>query len=518
MLTIISISVYGCKPRPNLSEAKHVWGETAVSRSTPLDACEVETDAQFPLAKAFIANLAEQLMRANPSTFKGTFDPKAFCFGVMDRPDVFPGPFGEVNGMAFPWSGFVLITPKTFLHAETEADVASIIAHELSHITRQHQHGGASLSYIRHQFSKTAGLQDIQNQIEIEQKHSNTLSPEGSLPAERQRSMQELKSIAITTLEANNKAFVELRDSVRKLDREWHDMSEWDPPQPFAIGGDCTTKYCDIEKLGRDIWLESFDQNFVSYDSGYRGSDRFFPQQTTAEKQARFLALKLAHEQMLVKRNQMTDQLTKFISDSVPDHERSGFIRDSGIIRSDEQKNRDSNERMAKLRVKETQIMLKGGLDQHIIATLREQEADEVGFEIFLRAGFPKKNYSFMSRYFAIQMERIQSAKELSVNRPDTLDDEALLKACMEIRQNELMGVPYLQNWTARSEPYRLGPGRMESHPLPCWRIYNVNVNESREHAAEIEALQAIPAPESLSNPSLGDVRNEVKNHFAKMK
>ncbi|MCX6124126.1 MAG: hypothetical protein NTV34_05170 [Proteobacteria bacterium] len=150
------------------------------------------------------------------------------------------------------------------------------------------------------------------------------------------------------------------------------------------------------------------------------------------------------------------------------------------------------------------------GLNSAVVSTLKEQEADEVGLELFVRAGFKPEQYGFMQRHYAIHMEN-SSVFEKAIRLARSNSESELSLECLKIRQLKVMGLPYRGRWTRADEPYRVAPGRTESHPLPCWRLYNIKHNEMKEHADEIAKLgRDVKEPTALTAPSLVEVQAEI--------
>jgi hypothetical protein len=109
-------------------------------------------------------------------------------------------------------------------------------------------------------------------------------------------------------------------------------------------------------------------------------------------------------------------------------------------------------------------------------ANWREQEADEVGYELYLRAGLNSSLYTWIHGYFLRQ----QSGKS-----------EAACETLLE--KGEI--------------PDR---GR-QSHPSSCWRIYDINFLESGLHKKDYEPLLPGATQETLFPGELDDVKAYLK-------
>lgn len=106
-----------------------------------------------------------------------------------------------------------------------------------------------------------------------------------------------------------------------------------------------------------------------------------------------------------------------------------------------------------------------------------EQEADEVGLELYLKAGYP-----------------LASAGWLFSHNSD--DEDETLRICAKARNSK--GI---------LEPERQG----NSHPTSCWRLYNFIKKETQSHKTEYDQIivTASKAP-PISNPSLEQALDSV--------
>lgn len=118
------------------------------------------------------------------------------------------------------------------------------------------------------------------------------------------------------------------------------------------------------------------------------------------------------------------------------------------------------------------------------VARWVEQEADEAGFEIYLRAGFPAEPFTWRMEEGALENElhiRGAAARELSA--------EWILEQCKQ----------------GREKPSYTRPN-LEDYPSDCWRIWNIREGLS-DYRTELEADgSSVPA----FKPSLEDAKQEL--------
>src|SRR5690606_25032602 len=105
----------------------------------------------------------------------------------------------------------------------------------------------------------------------------------------------------------------------------------------------------------------------------------------------------------------------------------------------------------------EISAFVKDLLGADVAANWSEAEADEVGFEFYLRAGFAPVYYNWISERYMNENLAACRAKLAALNQ----------------RGGEI--------------PER-GTG---SHPADCWRIYDISVREAAEHVEDYRALLA---------------------------
>jgi hypothetical protein len=133
LITTISCfsAVAGCKTtQPQKYQSKHIFGRTAVSPMTESKPCE--DGKQYLEAVRYIRNVAGWLMQKNPNTFAGPYAPGQFCFAVQDSQ-------GMNASASVETKTIYVSTGLLEMNNAKDADIAAVLAHELAHITMQHK-------------------------------------------------------------------------------------------------------------------------------------------------------------------------------------------------------------------------------------------------------------------------------------------------------------------------------------------------------------------------------------------
>lgn len=133
-LSVVALPVVhaACAP-PVDAEARGSTSSRSERRSEAgsLDACD-ESDSleALPTAQRYLSALVTRIASASPKTFRDGLARDKLCVVVTDD--------ARANGHADPFSGKVSIGRGVIELAANDAQVASIVSHELAHITRRH--------------------------------------------------------------------------------------------------------------------------------------------------------------------------------------------------------------------------------------------------------------------------------------------------------------------------------------------------------------------------------------------
>jgi hypothetical protein len=99
--------------------------------SLPLSNCRTtEAVSNYPLAQAFIDNVAKKIMKANPEIFHSDLDPSHICLSV--------DPVKSQRAWATTDERKISIDAGLLLRVKNEAQIALTISHELAHLALRH--------------------------------------------------------------------------------------------------------------------------------------------------------------------------------------------------------------------------------------------------------------------------------------------------------------------------------------------------------------------------------------------
>jgi hypothetical protein len=135
ILIAIGLSSYflhaGCKTiNAPYAKPKHIFGRTAISPSSSEISCE--DGKTHPEAVRYVRQVASWMMQKNPETFGGPYSPSHFCFAV--------GSSVGMNASASVENKKIFVSIDLLkMESAKDADIAAVLAHELAHITMQHK-------------------------------------------------------------------------------------------------------------------------------------------------------------------------------------------------------------------------------------------------------------------------------------------------------------------------------------------------------------------------------------------
>ncbi len=350
-----------CKMR-NISDVKHDFGQTTRGvENFNFEPCEAsyESKSFFPKTQEYLQNIAMEIMRNNPQTFKqgSKLDPKHFCIDVKNDP--------TFNAYAKSTNRHVTFHTGMVKELGSDASVAAVMAHELAHITMLHLYSSHP-KFIPNDNTK----KDIEENIKIFKQFNGEFTK-----------AEQLRNAALVALENSDD-----RDESLKL---------------------------QVEFIGL------FDDVFRNF------SDRYGNVNVNEFANARNNFLKKIDESKRDSLASKIDQIAKIFLDAQPLGVRLNKLRDD----------------MRMQLLKSTQVGLSEGMNWE------EQEADEVGLELYRRAGF--RDSHFFDMLFQLAAVSGLSARDIA--------------SCMQMSFKAIL----LSN--RNSEPER----GAASHPESCWRIFD---------------------------------------------
>lgn len=404
---------------PRDSDLMHVLGETRKAPAQALENCQ--TDARFKTpsnAAAYLRDIARQIMVANPSTFSGEYAFENFCFAVAETP--------AVNAYALPNNRGVVFNTGIFKIFQNDADVAAILSHELAHVTRQHTNApheklaaNATWQNLNRQLSPLVAKEDtLYDGIRVLQEESdrreNALDETASDEIRKKRETlmyrqsQLMQAVAVTagalTDDEESSAFFELNDGVLPaVPRAIYtkELAATNQKLSTATQAKWATLLKDIQAFNQEVTA-------VNQAEAQANATRWAPFQAAQDKlNAKMLELYPLQKQITDVRGQLDRAASQILGEA-----RFNWA---------------------------------------------EEEADDVGLELYLRSGFMPVYYSGMF-------------EKLAINEPDQVNTIAQCRTDVAMR--------------------KLVPARgAGTHPASCWRVYNALIQEMDDHKSAYDAL-----------------------------
>jgi hypothetical protein len=451
----MSVTFAGCRTRSegDLARVKHIAGQLSrpnIIKLTPktcyydkIGSSKGRSDVRQYLQKIF-----DKIAAANSDVFTGDYAPENFC--ISNSPDDY------VNAFASP-HGRVMITDRLVLGAANDAAVAFVMAHEASHILMQHgalklAAGGAE--YVDHpwlaantdwqSFSATHSdrnpdaerqLVDARQKLASEsQRRNDFLSP---LRKFLNPTTRTLESRARSILDNLNKRAYSINTDVEKITEQLNafkktpEYERMDPDQKIAID----------EYYGARIKvvLEASPVLIYAVAAANKGLDGI---DVTVDQ-----------------------ELSKFLSSNLGGYLGSQWrkVNDEYVLaKVDVAKLEGARDFNAKTLMDKASAMIGFNYNRY---NWMEAEADQVGLELFLKAGFKPDG---SQELFKLLIQSVEDSK--STNITATQDD---VTKCLQI----------LSNLKAGSQVDFPERGNL-THPNTCWRLVNTGYTELQIHSS----------------------------------
>lgn len=385
-----------CKRASSSSEVKHDIARTSVPRDQPLRSCRPDSEAareerrsteatnysaQRPIPVAYLAKVIDFITQNNPTVFAGALARANLCVYLEQR-----GP-SNVGASANAATGEVLVSDGMVLTAESDAQIAAQIAHELAHITMNHAH-----------VEPSEAERELSNRVEA------------------------LNARQLTAMRTRADTIVEIATAARS--------------EPFL----------------------SLARQFRSVFGGLpEGAPLTDTTQTNEELDAALSVHIQAYRQANAA-NADSQRLLQAYADS------------NGALHA-------VAEALAPLLAQSAELRTMARSENR----RRETEADDVGYEFYLRSAFNSGDFMWAREHRLISMAD-------DATRP--------LEECRE--------------QLARGQVPEQGT---ETHPFPCWRIYNILQAEAQRHRVAYAALlPAATRREVIDNPTLAEAKAALRN------
>jgi hypothetical protein len=406
------------------SRTKHILGRTSVPPVKALQSCEDGKNS--PEAVRYVRDVATWMMQKNPNTFAGPYAPGYFCFVIIDG--------GSVNASASVESRTIFVN-KSLLAMDhlKDADVAAVLAHELAHITMQHK---------------------------LREPDAADLPPDYDAIEGKRRLNARAKWIA--AVEASRANLV--RQAYRS-----------------GVFGDAATLMRDSSILLR-IRSANPPQTPKIFDNAAKALIRLMADypEVIAAPNAQILKSWQFLDRMTIHLDELTESsssLLNYINNGSEICMMNQECRDKKILRNLIQ---FSTSKIKPEIAKTCDLELPMADDPNYYPPYvqwAEQQADEVGFELYLRAGLHPDR-------FTTYMEQMMKAN-------------GSFESCLEkIKQ---------QNTT----PDRAGSDIADAHPAYCFRYHDIKVAEMSNHESDYREL--ITAAKTESIPGLEGALERIR-------
>lgn len=396
--TLSMMSLAACRTTlPEASDTKHIFGETRHD-GKEVQPCKWDKETSInPDIDLYLAAVARTIAIANPKTFEAPFEIQNICIYIQAD--------DKLNANAVRNLNTIFVNSGLIFAASNDAEVASTLAHELAHLTMQSDHG-----------------EDV--------------------PPEVLRSVD----------------WPKMRDQFESESQATRD-------QKVPLQDECNMAQSDMHKISIELaaeWSDALAAEGARLQSIYH--------QLNDTNAAQYIDLQIPH-----------------INDAI-DRQTFAALTPEAASQVATAFKRDRNAFLARIRKTENQLALKWEekLNTYLIAyqkiqtlqqrlaafqkrfdqfisglagtgakySWREQQADEVGYELYLRAGFDPSYMPWLERANMGETEYQKCLKE------------------------------YVGKGVA--------PIRSQSaHPTDCWRIYDFLYLEARYHAKDYQTFYA---------------------------
>ena len=409
---ILAMTLVSCKHNTTNSDLKHDYG--AISEVPHmLDCKQKEQSPEFKLITDYLGDLSNNLIKANQSHLAPEFHDSKFCFSIINST--------AVNASA-SYSGEIRFSIGLFAMAENDAQVATILAHEMAHVFSGHQGG----------------------RIHPDMKNVDTYK----------KLLGMLESMMTATAAAGN-----------AFNKEMHKHSDVLIDIPKAQ--EFLHAFLEFDELLVDpSELKSFDLK----------RDILIPARSHKPVETNFIPSKKDSLASLIPFG--INVYAKVLS--LPEDLKSRYLEIEQPLMDAYQDlltkkwaEKDHDRKIAALELKH--------LGKEIAANWREQEADEVGLEMYLRAGFDVDEWT--NTFEMVRSHRLKTIQSIPDLSPEQLESM--------IHQLESCERGY------------------ETHPTLCWRGENIR-GELKKHKHDYAHLVPNAKIKDLPKSVLPKIREMV--------
>jgi hypothetical protein len=456
---LLFVMVSACRTRPVNDDAqvKHIAGQLSRPNQIKLtpETCyydKMHTSSGRKDVNQYLQKIFERITSANRDVFTGPYAAENFC--ISNAPENY------INAFASP-HGRIMFTDKMVLSAIQDATIAFVMAHEAAHILMQHSAMtviAGKNSYVDHPW--LANNQEWQNftkdhlakNPDSAQKLADAQTVLNAASKQREDfiapirrflspATREIETRGRAILDNLNKKAMAINSDVEKLTQELAELKQ----SPYY------TNMSDDEKRA----LEEYYAARIS--AVLEASPVLIYGVATARKELDKINKSVDEESGRALSSSLGGVLGKQWKKINDEYTSAKMVVDSLIA--------DDDFNSKTLMDKASQLI---GYDYNRYNWM-EAEADQVGLELFMRAGFSPQGSEELFKIL------IQSVADLSG------DNEKKKNAVPEC----LTRLSELKSGSRTDLPER---GRL-SHPESCWRLINTQYTELKLHADHYQSL-----------------------------
>lgn len=436
----IGIALLGtsCSPNNPRSDIQHTFGKTRREPNKPLEVCEKKTpaDATLAAAQSYIQHIAYFIMQKNPQTFSGIYAPEKFCFEVVDS--------FAVNANADPNTGKITFYTGLLEVMQNDGNIAAVMAHELAHVTLRHDEDTEKEEVANDPRWKSEAP-TLKNRLTSLRASDNNILKNGAQLRQQRDSLDDQLNLSETESLAQKRAQLEQTYQDLSLTISSH-MGRDDGDAYMALLSKMTYPLpripdaADLFDIGDIPTPSTAEYNKLSTAVVQYEKDRAA---WIAEDQQTQASLWQQYNSVSASLKQNDDALAKNML------EKDRTLKSLDDLRAAVIGNTSHN--------------------------WREEEADDVGLEFFLRAGLAPLNFF---RIF------------------DVFDQQHKHSVASCAVQNE-------------SAIIERGD---DSHPAACWRYYNAQVLEMSDHAADYKVFIDTALATEIAGDQLAKLKEALSN------
>lgn len=441
----VAFALFACRQKTSASMVKHDFGETS-RPATNLAPCKESSEPQLKPAVAYLRKIATYIADADPKTFSGPYALEHFCFAVTNDE--------TINAYAKANTREITFNIGTIRKAEHDAEIAGIMAHELAHVTMQNAitvhpalPKNAEWNRLNKEFAdmrtKTRSIYSA-----VYKARQANIDARKDLLDHRIASLPETLKIERNNFKENYCTVITLLSSLRE-NQKTSTQANTNSNSNSPIDDFWSRAFKARQKIAAIYPLDKNEDPPITGSLCEQGESAANPQSTPktsmTEMSTEITALEVTAENL---RNKIeTAYGEKFmLSLATLDSIAADIRQKTADLRAPEEALQD------KIAALVTQILGKG-----TAANWTEQEADEVGFEFYLRAGLSPAYFNWI----------------------EEVGSNAITKDCRK------------QLTEIRAGGANIPDRGSNTHPSACWRMYDIMIYEAKKHANDYAPLLA---------------------------